>query len=87
MLRNVGYRSVRHIPIWVTTGIAAVAIRAALADGSLESARWQSYLRMQRATAHEVRRVDRPAAQQHRAQMKKLTKQLRRRVHEKSGEE
>lgn len=63
------------------------AIRAALADGSLESARWQSYLRMQRATAHEVRRVDRPAAQQHRAQMKKLTKQLRRRVHEKSGEE
>jgi ribosome biogenesis GTPase len=63
------------------------AVRAALADGSLDPARWQSYLRMLRATAHEVRRVDRPAAQQHRAQMKKLTKQLRRRVHEKSGEE
>jgi ribosome biogenesis GTPase len=63
------------------------AVRAALADGSLDAARWQSYLRMLRATAHEVRRVDRPAAQQHRAQMKKLTKQLRRRVHEKSGEE
>ena len=63
------------------------AVTAALADGSLESARWQSYLRMLRATAHEVRRVDRPAAQQHKAQMKKLTKNLRRRVHEKSGEE
>lgn len=63
------------------------AVQAALADGSLEPARWQSYLRMLRATAHEVRRVDRPAAQQHRAQMKKLTKELRRRVHEKSGDE
>ncbi len=63
------------------------AVTAALADGSLDPARWQSYLRMLRATAHEVRRVDRPAAQQHRAQMKKLTKQLRRRVHEKTGEE
>ncbi len=63
------------------------AVQAALADGSLELARWQSYLRMLRATAHEVRRVDRPAAQQHKAQMKKLTKQLRRRVHEKSGDE
>jgi ribosome biogenesis GTPase len=63
------------------------AVQAALADGSLDMARWQSYLRMLRATAHEVRRVDRPAAQQHKAQMKKITKQLRRRVHEKSGEE
>jgi len=63
------------------------AVTAALADGSLGLARWQSYLRMLRATAHEVRRLDRPAAQQHKAQMKKLTKSLRRRVHEKSGEE
>lgn len=63
------------------------AVRAALADGSLDPARWQSYQRMLRATAHEVRRVDRPAAQQYRAQMKKATKELRRRVHEKSGEE
>jgi ribosome biogenesis GTPase len=63
------------------------AVTAALADGSLESARWQSYLRMLRASAHEIRRVDRPAAQQHRSQMKKLTKHLRQRVHEKSGEE
>jgi ribosome biogenesis GTPase len=63
------------------------AVQAALADGTLDLARWQSYQRMLRATAHEVRRVDRPAAQQHKAQMKKLTKQLRRRVHEKSGDE
>ena len=63
------------------------AVTAALADGSLELARWQSYLRMLRATAHEVRRLDRPAAQQHKALMKKLTKSLRQRVHEKSGEE
>lgn len=63
------------------------AVTAALGDGSLELARWQSYGRMLRATAHEVRRVDRPAAQQHKAQMKKLTKSLRQRVHEKSGEE
>lgn len=63
------------------------AVQAALADGSLDLARWQSYLRMLRATAHEVRRVDRPAAQQHKARMKKLTKSLRQRVHEKSGEE
>ncbi len=63
------------------------AVTAALADGSLELPRWQSYLRMLRATAHEVRRVDRPAAQQHKSHMKKLTKQLRQRVHEKTGEE
>jgi ribosome biogenesis GTPase len=63
------------------------AVLAALADGSLEPARWESYLRMLRASAHEARRVDRPAAQQHKAQMKKLTKQLRRRVHEKAGDE
>lgn len=63
------------------------AVQAALADGSLDLGRWQSYQRMLRAVAHEVRRVDRPAAQQHKAQMKKLTKSLRQRVHEKSGEE
>lgn len=63
------------------------AVTAALGAGSLDLARWQSYQRMLRATAHEVRRVDRPAAQQHKAKMKKLTKSLRQRVHEKSGEE
>ena len=63
------------------------AVTAALGDGSLDLARWQSYQRMLRATAHEVRRVDRPAAQQHKAKMKKLTKSLRQRVHEKSGDE
>ena len=32
-----------------------------LADGSLDSIRWQTYLRMQRTAAHEVRRVSRDA--------------------------
>ncbi len=63
------------------------AVQAALAGGTLDLARWQSYLRMGRATAHEVRRVDRAAQQQHKSHHKKLTKSLRQRVREKSGEE
>jgi len=63
------------------------AVQAALADGSLKPARWQSYLRLGRATAHEVRRTDRAAQQQHKSHHKKLTKSLRQRVREKSGEE
>ncbi len=63
------------------------AVRAALEDGSLDLLRWQGYCRLQRATVHEARRVDRPAQQQHRSQMKKLTKSLRQRVREKHGEE
>jgi ribosome biogenesis GTPase len=63
------------------------AVQAALADGSLELGRWQSYLRLGRATAHEVRRTDRQAQQQHKSHHKKLTKSLRQRVREKSGEE
>jgi ribosome biogenesis GTPase len=63
------------------------AVQAALKDGSLDPLRWQGYLRMQRATVHEVRRVDRPAQTQHRSQMKKLTKSLRQRVSEKHGED
>ncbi len=63
------------------------AVRAALEAGTLVSARWESYLRLQNATVHEVRRVDRPAQQQHRSQMKKLTKSLRQRVSEKHGDE
>jgi ribosome biogenesis GTPase len=63
------------------------AVQAALADGTLAPARWQSYLRMGRAAAHEVRRIDRGAQQQHKSHHKKLTKSLRQRVREKSGEE
>ena len=63
------------------------AVRAALESGALESLRWQGYLRLQLATAHEVRRVNRPAQTQHRSQIKKLTKSLRQRIHEKPGEE
>ena len=63
------------------------AVQAALAGGSLEMARWQSYLRMGRATAHEVRRTDRPAQQQHKSRSKKGAQGLRQRVREKSGED
>ncbi|MSU46592.1 MAG: ribosome small subunit-dependent GTPase A [Lacunisphaera sp.] len=63
------------------------AVQVALADGSLDPDRWQSYLRMGRATAHEERCHDRPAQQQHKSRDKKLTRGLRQRVREKSGEE
>lgn len=63
------------------------AVTAALADGSLDLARWQSFLRMSRATAHEVRRVDKRAALETKSQFKKLTKALRQRVKEKHGYE
>ncbi len=63
------------------------ALQAALTDGTLTLARWQSYQRLDRATAHEVRRTDRSAQQQHKSHHKKMTKSLRQRVQEKSGEE
>lgn len=63
------------------------AVQAALADGSLDSARWTAWQRLQRAAAHEVRRVNPEARQLQKKDFKKLTKQLRQRVHEKSGEE
>lgn len=63
------------------------AICTALADGSLELSRWQSYQRLQRETAFEVRRVDRRASQKHKTEWKKVTKQLRQRVQEKRGED
>ncbi|HEX2862163.1 MAG TPA: ribosome small subunit-dependent GTPase A [Lacunisphaera sp.] len=63
------------------------AVTAALADGSLDLARWQTYQRLQRAAAHEVRRVSRDAQLRQKVDFKKLTKALRRRVREKSGDE
>ncbi len=63
------------------------AVQAALADGSLDLGRWQSYLRLGRATAHEVRRHDRQAQQQQKSRSKRGAQSLRQRVREKSGEE
>ena len=63
------------------------AVRAALADGTLDAARWQSYLRMGRATAHEVRRVSPQARQVHKSHFKKAIKNLRQRIREKTGDE
>lgn len=63
------------------------AVQAALADGSLDLQRWQSYLRVGRAAAHEERRGNRQALSRQKTDFKKVTKQLRQRVREKSGEE
>jgi ribosome biogenesis GTPase len=63
------------------------AVQAALADGSLTSERWQAYLRMQRASAYEVRRVSKEAQHLQKRDLKKMTKALRGRVREKAGEE
>ena len=63
------------------------AIAAALAAGTLNLERWQSFQRMQRATAHEVRRGDRRAGQIYKADVRRATKGLRRRIQEKLGEE
>jgi ribosome biogenesis GTPase len=62
------------------------AVQAALADGSLDGARWQAYLRMQRASAYEVRRTSLTAQQRAKGDHKKAVKALRGRVREKSGE-
>lgn len=63
------------------------AVQAALADGSLDPARWHSYLRLQQETAFEVRRTDRRASQKHKTEWKKVTKQLRQRIRDKRGDE
>ena len=63
------------------------AVQAALTDGTLSSERWQAYLRMQRASAYEVRRTSLSAQQRTKTDHKKATKALRGRVREKSGEE
>lgn len=63
------------------------AVVAALADGSLELVRWQSYLRLRSEAAFVVRRESPTAARRHKSEGKKLTRFLRQRVREKSGEE
>ncbi len=63
------------------------AVALALADGSLEAARWQSYQRMLRATAHEETHASRRAGLEKKARLQKTTKGLPRPVREKPGEE
>jgi len=63
------------------------AVQAALADGTLDVPRWQSYQRLQRETAFELRRVDRRASQKSKTDWKKQTKALRQRVREKRGDD
>jgi ribosome biogenesis GTPase len=64
------------------------AVPAALADGSLDPARWEAWQRLQRAAAYEVRRVNPEARQLHRRKWKKVIKDYRQRVREEqTGEE
>jgi ribosome biogenesis GTPase / thiamine phosphate phosphatase len=63
------------------------AVQAALTDGSLELPRWNSYLRLARENAYAQRRADPLAAQKTKTDWKKVTKQLRQRIHEKQGDE
>ncbi|MBA4136299.1 MAG: ribosome small subunit-dependent GTPase A [Opitutus sp.] len=63
------------------------AVCAALADGSLDLARWNSYQRLLREMAFEVRRINPRASQKNKSEWKKVTKQLRQRVREKRGED
>lgn len=63
------------------------AVATALADGSLDLSRWNSYQRLRRETAFEVRRSDRRASQRHKSEWKKVTKQLRQRIRDKQGED
>jgi len=48
------------------------AVQAALEDGTLDEARWQSYVKLQREQAYAARRVDPRLARQERDRWKKL---------------
>ncbi len=63
------------------------AVQAALTDGTLPMERWQAYRRLQRAAAHEVRRVDRQAQQRQKIDFKKRTREFRQRVREENRDD
>ncbi len=53
------------------------AVQAALDDGSLDAARWQSYQKLQREQAYAARRADAAAARADRASWKKISQAQR----------
>lgn len=55
------------------------AIRTALDDGTLDNARWQSYLKLQRDQAYAARRVDPQLARESRDRWKKIQRAHRQR--------
>ena len=61
------------------------AIRAALEDGTLESGRWESYLKLQRELAHLERRVDKRLAAQEKKKWIKAGQQGRANMLRKRG--
>ena len=48
-------------------------MKAALADGTLEAERWESYLKLQAELAHLERRLDKRAASEERKKWKALS--------------
>lgn len=63
------------------------AVAAALANGSLDPARWQSYQRLHREAAREFRRAAPRVARPPHPEWRKPTRQLRQRVPAKPGED
>jgi len=61
------------------------AVQAALADGSMDPGRWQSYLKLQREQAAVEVRRDLAAAARRKQEWKKLSQALRERTREKNG--
>ena len=53
------------------------AVRAALEDGTLPSARWDSYLKLQAELAHLDRKLDKRAAAEARKRWKALSQEAR----------
>lgn len=53
------------------------AVAAALADGGLDAARWESYRKLRRELAHLERESDPHLAQEHKRQIKRIHKMMR----------
>ncbi len=58
-------------------GEPGCAVQAALDDGTLDAARWQSYLKLQREQAFAARKVDPHLARETNSKWKKIHQQLR----------
>jgi ribosome biogenesis GTPase len=73
------FRDCRHGPE------PGCAVQAALADGSLDAGRWQSYLKLQGEQSALAARRDLAAAARRKQEWKKVSQALRERTREKQG--
>ena len=62
------------------------AIQAALDDGTIESERWDSFLKLQREVSYQDRREDRQKMAEEKKKWKQLTQNMRARVKDKGRE-